>query len=65
MFVIAVGDQHMRGIDEMAHVASYPPAKFLFRVEKVGGFLQAVNLAIQQVAPGEYTILKKYVSSCS
>ena len=64
LFVIAVGNRQMSGIDEMAQVASYPPAEYLLRVEKVGDFLEVVNLAIQQAAPGKYTILKKYVSSC-
>ena len=65
MFVIAVGGQRISGIDEMAHIASYPPADFLFRVEKVSGFLEVVNLAIKQVAPDQYKILDKYVSTCS
>ena len=64
VLVIAVGDQHMTGIDEMAHVASYPPAEFLFRVEKVGDFFEVVKLAIKEVAPSQYKILKKYESSC-
>ncbi len=64
VFVIAVGGKHITGIDEMAHMASYPPAKFLFRVEKVGDFFEVVKLAIKEVAPGQYKILKKYVSSC-
>lgn len=64
VFVIAVGGQHIQGIDEMANMASFPPADYLFRVEKVGGFLEVVNLAIKQVDPAKYAILKKYVSSC-
>ena len=64
VFVIAVGNQHIRGIDEMANMATFPPAKYLLRVEKVGDFLEVVNLAIEQVAPGKYKILKKYVSTC-
>ena len=54
----------MSGIDEMVNVASFPPANFLLRVEKVREFLQAVNLAIQEVDPGKYKILTKYVSAC-
>ena len=65
VFVIAVGGQHISGIDEMANIASFPPAKFLFRVEKVSGFLDVVNLAIKEVAPAQYKILDKYVSTCS
>jgi hypothetical protein len=65
VFVIAVGGQHMRGIDEMAHIATFPPADFLFRVEKVGEFFEVVQLAIDEVAPGQYKILKGYTSpSC-
>ena len=64
VFVITVGNKHITGTDEMANAASYPPADFLFRVEKVGGFLEVVNLAIKEVAPDEYKILKKYVSPC-
>ena len=63
-FVIAVGNKHITGIEEMANVASFPPADFLFRVEKVGEFLEVVNLAIKEVAPDKYKILKKYVSPC-
>ena len=65
LFVIAVGDQHISGIDEMTKVASFPPADYLFRVEKVGDFLEVVNLAIKLVAPAKYNILKKYVSPCT
>jgi hypothetical protein len=63
VFVIAVGGQHMLGIEEMAKVATFPPADFLFRVEKVGHFFEVVQLAIEEVAPGKYKLLKPYVSS--
>ncbi|CAB3993071.1 Hypothetical predicted protein [Paramuricea clavata] len=65
VFVIAVGGQHIRGIDEMANMATFPPKDFLLRVEKVGDFLEVVNLAIKTVAPGKYKILgDKYKSPC-
>lgn len=65
VFVIAVGGKQMSGIDEMANMATFPPATYLLRVEKVGDFLEVINLAIQQVAPHKYKILKKYVSPCT
>ena len=65
VFVVAIGGQHMSGIDEMAHIASYPPANFLFRVVKVSDFFQVINLAIKEIAPDQYKILDKYVSPCS
>ena len=64
VFVIAVGGKYMIGIEEMAHVASYPPKDFLFRVEKVGDFLEAVKLAIKEVEPKLYETIKYYKSSC-
>jgi hypothetical protein len=64
VFVIAVGGQHIHGIQEMAEVASFPPAKFLFRVKKMGDFLEVVKLAIKQVSPGQYKILERYKPSC-
>ena len=64
VFVVAIGGKQMDGIDEMAHIASYPPADFLFRVAKVGDFLKVVNLAIKEVAPNKYKILDKQVPSC-
>ena len=64
VFVIAVGGRHMTGINEMAHIASYPPKDFLFRVEKVGDFLEVVKLAIREVEPKLYEIIKYYKSSC-
>ena len=64
IFVIAVGGQHILGIEEMAKVASFPPSKFLFRVKKVGDFLEIVKLAIKNVAPGIYKLIEKYKSTC-
>ena len=64
IFVVAVGDQQMHGINEMAHIASYPPAQYLFRVKKEGDFIRVINLAIKEVAPDLYKILDKYVSPC-
>ena len=64
IFVVAFGNRHMSGINEMAHIATFPPKDYLFRVETPGGFLALVNLAIKEVAPGKYKSLKKYKSSC-
>ncbi len=64
VFVIAAGDQHMTGIDEMAKIASPPLQDFLFRVEKVGDFLEIVKMAIKEIAPDKYKIVKNYISTC-
>ena len=64
VFVVAIGGQHMTGIHEMAQVATVPPENFLFRVEKVGDFFEIVKMAIEEVAPGKYKILKEYKSPC-
>ena len=64
ILVVAVGDRHMHGINEMAHIASYPPAENLFRVEKAGDFFDVVNLAIKEVDQGKYQIINKYKSEC-
>ncbi|CAB3992440.1 Hypothetical predicted protein [Paramuricea clavata] len=65
VFVVAVGNEYISGINEMAHIAKFPPAKFLFRVRKFGSFLDVVKLAIKEVAPDVYEIVKKYKSTCS
>ena len=64
IFVVAVGNQRIHGIEEMAKVASLPPSKFLFRVKKVGDFLEVVKLAIKEVAPRKYKIIEKLKSTC-
>jgi uncharacterized protein with von Willebrand factor type A (vWA) domain len=64
VFVVAIGNRHMHGIDEMAQIATYPPADFLFRVAKLADFFRVVALAIKEVAPNQYKILDKYVSNC-
>ena len=64
VFVVAVGDQNMDGINEMAHIATYPPSNYLFRVEKIGDFFSMVNLAIKEVAPGQYKTVDRYPSLC-
>ena len=64
VFVIAVGGKHMQGINEMAHIASYPPKDFLFRYKKVGDFFEIVKSAIKEVTPGVYKSIKDNKSSC-
>ena len=64
LLVVAVGDKHIEGIDEMANMATYPPANYLFRVEKIKDFVEVVKMAIKKIAPGKYKILKNYVSTC-
>ena len=60
IFVVAVGG-HVRGIDEMVNVASYPPQKFLFRVKKLDGFSQIIKLMVQRYSPRKYAITKRPV----
>ena len=64
IFVVAVGE-HIRGIDEMVNVASYPPEKCLFRVKKLDGFLQNIKLMVQRYSPRKYAIIKgQYTRPC-
>ena len=64
IFVVAVGS-YIHGIDEMVRVASYPPKDHLFRVKKLGGFLQIIKLIIQKVSPSKYAIIKgQYTTPC-
>ena len=55
IFVVAVGS-YIQGIEEMVKVASYPPEKFVCRVENHEGFLYVVQMALTQVAPGKYVV---------
>ena len=57
IFVVTVGT-YINGIDEMVKVASYPPQKFLFRVENLQGFLHIVELVIEQVSPEKCAKIK-------
>ena len=57
IYVVAVGS-YIYGIDEMVKVASSPPENDMFRVQTLGDFWQVVKLAIKQVNPGEYEVLK-------
>ena len=57
IFVVAVGS-YIHGIDKMVKVASYPPQHFVFRVKKLNGFWQIIQLIIKQVAPKKYKIIK-------
>ena len=55
--VLAVGGQHISGIDEMVKVASWPPERHLFRVSNMNGFLEVIKLVVKEVAPGRYKII--------
>ena len=57
IYVVAVGS-YINGIDEMVKVASSPPENHMFRVQTLNDFWQVVKLAIKQVNPGEYEVLK-------
>ena len=50
IFVVTVGT-HIYGIDEMVKVASYPPERFLFRVDTNQQFWEVIKLVIKRVAP--------------
>ncbi|KAL9984352.1 hypothetical protein ACROYT_G006636 [Oculina patagonica] len=56
IYVVAVGS-YINGIDEMVKVASSPPEKFLFRVEKLAKFWEVVKLIVKQISPGKYSIV--------
>ena len=63
IYVVAVGNS-ISGIDEMVKVASYPPEKFLFRVNNFQGFWNIVKLIVKKVSPGKYGIVN-YDPSCN
>ncbi|XP_068707569.1 collagen alpha-1(VI) chain-like [Montipora foliosa] len=56
IFVLAVGP-HIKGIHEMVKMASYPPERFLFRVNSLSGFLNVIALVAKKIAPGKYDSL--------
>ena len=41
----------------MVKVASYPPERFLFRVNSLSGFLNVIALVAKKIAPGKYDSL--------
>ncbi len=49
IFVVAVGDQNMAGIPEMARVASSPPETHVFRVEKNSDAKYVFELALEKL----------------
>lgn len=53
VYVVAVGTFN-NGIDEIVKVASYPPEKYLYRVDKLAGFWTVIKLIVKQVKPGKY-----------
>ena len=57
IYVIAVGDKFISGIDEMVKVASRPPQDYLFRVSDFSGLVKVIKLVVQQVAPGKYKVI--------
>ena len=66
IFGVAVGE-NVRGIDEVANVASYSPEKFLFQVKKLHGFLQIIKSMVQRYSPLKYAIIKdqtEYTRPC-
>lgn len=64
IYVVAVGS-YIHGIDEMVRVASYPPEKYMFRVQKLQNFLEVVKLVIKEVSPGNYkAVYGQHNSSC-
>ncbi|CAB4007129.1 Hypothetical predicted protein [Paramuricea clavata] len=64
IFVVAVGN-YINGIDEMAKVASYPPHRYVFRVEKLSKLKYIFELALQKmIHPGVWPTLKPPKSLC-
>ena len=57
IFVVAVGS-YVSGIKEMANVASIPPEKFVYRVEKVSDLKYVFELALEKMSPNEYKAKK-------
>ena len=56
VYVVPVGTFYY-GIDEIVKVASYPPDKYLFRVQNLAGFWDIIKLIVKQVKPGKYTAI--------
>lgn len=60
IYVIAVGNEFISGIDEMVKVAYWPsraPQDYLFRVSDLSGLVDVIKLVVKQVAPGKYKII--------
>ena len=57
IFVVAVGS-YVYGIKEMANVASIPPEKFVYRVEKVSDLEYVFKLALEKMSPNKYKAKK-------
>jgi uncharacterized protein with von Willebrand factor type A (vWA) domain len=57
IYVVAVGS-YIHGIDEMVRVASHPPEKFMFRVQKLKDFWDVVKLVLKEVSPGKYKAIQ-------
>ena len=61
--VVAVG-KYIHGIDEMAKVASYPPEKHVYRVEKLSELKYVFELALKKMNR-KYVAIKPPKSLCS
>ena len=57
IFVVAVGS-YVNGIKEMANVASSPPEKYVFRVEKVSDLEYVFDFALHKISPNKYKVKK-------
>ena len=64
IFVVAVGNENMPGIPEMAQVASYPPENHVFRVEKNSDGMYVFELALEKVSNNKYKAKKPLADPC-
>ncbi|XP_028399501.1 collagen alpha-1(XII) chain-like [Dendronephthya gigantea] len=61
--VVAVSDLDTDAIKEMAHVASSPAIKHVFRVQSVGKLAYVFDMAFEKLKSGQYKV-KPYRSPC-
>ena len=64
VFVAVVGNKNMRGIPEMAQVASSPPETHVFRVEKNSDAMYVFELALEKVSNNKYKAKKPLADPC-
>lgn len=61
--VVAVSNLDTDAIKEMAHVATSPVLKHVFRVQSVGKLAYVFDMALEKLKSGQYKV-KPYKSPC-
>ena len=64
IFVVVVGNSAMPGIPEMTKVASYPPEKYIFRVESDSYGKYVLESALKKISYNKYEAIKPLTNPC-